>query len=295
MACPICDYRSHKTILEYYCDSFDDSYLYNSIIILQCKNCRHVYNNLHTGALEDLLKYYTKEHTKENQIGKAEREAQLDKFISPYINKHSRILYMELIDELTCFDDDTFDVVVLDQKLEHVIELNRVMKDVKRVLKKTGYCYIAVPDRDRYDDDIYWYIMREHIQHFNLNGLKRLANENGFEVVKYEKTESDMVGTLKLPNLAVLLKPAGKTYCFGIGREFLFLYSNSYLRNRDLILVDDTPEKQKKTFKGMKIHSSDVLKEASEHSFLIITATVHLEKLKAKALELDYKGEIIDI
>ena len=192
------------------------------------------------------------------------------------------------------FPDNSFDLVVLDQVLEHLVDPRLAMKEINRVLDKSGLVYIGVPDVDRYDD-YYFYISREHIQHFNLITLKILAEKNGFELLDYIKTSIPMIGTLKLPNLSVLLKPTGTMYCWGIGREFMYLYPNTRLKNLDLILVDDTPEKQKHTFKGMKIWDSNILEIADKDSFLIITAKVYEDRLKQKAKELGYKGEIINV
>ena len=261
------------------------------------------------------------------------RYEQLFEFISPYITKDSRILdvgcatggFINFLEEkgyknlygiepiqtyvnkannknikvgnvyLIPFEDNSFDIIILDQVLEHLSNLKLAMKVIRRVLDKGGLCYIGVPDAERYHD-IYWYIMREHIQHFNVVGLKLLAYNNGFELLKTDKTECDMIGTLKLPNLSALFKVSGKVYCWGIGREFMYYYPITRLKNlEDIVLVDDTPQKQKQTFKGMKIHGSDILKEADKDSFLIITAMVHKELLIRKALELGFKGEIIDV
>lgn len=193
------------------------------------------------------------------------------------------------------FDDNSFDVIILDQVLEHLSNLKLAMKEIRRVLDKGGLCYIGVPDADRYND-IYWYIIPEHIQHFKDVHLKLLAQSNGFELINISKTESNMIGTLKLPNLSVILKVTDTVYCWGIGKEFMYYYPITRLKNiEDIILVDDTPYKQKLTFKGMKINSSDILKDANKDSFLIITAMVHKELLIRKALELGFKGEIIDV
>lgn len=192
------------------------------------------------------------------------------------------------------FEDNSFDIIILDQVLEHLLKPKLAMKEIRRVLDKGGLCYIGVPDARRYND-IYWYIIREHVQHFNIVGVKLLAHRNEFELINYEQNECDMIGTLKLPNLSVMLKVNSRVYCWGIGREFFYYYPITRLRNLDLILVDDTPKKQKQTFKGMKIHGSEVLKEADKDSFLIITALTHKEFLQKKAKEIGFKGEIIDV
>ncbi len=193
------------------------------------------------------------------------------------------------------FEDNSFDIIILDQVLEHLSNLKLALKEIRRVLDKGGICYIGVPDVERYDD-IYFYLMREHIQHFNVVGIKLLAQRNGFELINVYLNEPKMIGGLNLPNISATLKvSSSKIYCWGIGREFMYLYKNTRLKNLDLILVDDTPYKQKQTFKGMKIYSSDILKEADEYSSLIITARVHKDKLTRKAKELGFKGEIIDV
>ncbi len=193
------------------------------------------------------------------------------------------------------FEDNSFDIIILDQVLEHLSNLKLAMKEIKRVLVKGGLCYIGVPDAERYHD-IYWYIIPEHIQHFKDIYLKLLAHSTGFELINTSKTESNMIGTLKLPNLSVIFKVSGKVYCWGIGKEFMYYYPMTRLKNiNDLILVDDTPQKQKQKFKGKKIYGSHILKDADKDSFLIITAMVHKDLLIRKALELGFKGEIIDV
>lgn len=192
------------------------------------------------------------------------------------------------------FEDNSFDLVILDQVLEHLANPRLAMKEIRRVLDKGGLCLIAVPDASRYNDKYFW-IMREHIQHFNLTSVKLLAEVSGFELLDCKKTETPMIGTLNLPNLFAVLKVSGVIYCWGIGREFMYLYSRTRLKRLNLILVDDTPEKQKRTFKGMRIHGSNILKGASKDSFLIITANAYKSILKNKAKKLGYKGEIIGV
>jgi len=260
------------------------------------------------------------------------RYEQLFEFISPYITKDSRILdvgcatggFINFLEEkgyknlygiepiqtyvnkannknikvgnvyLIPFEDNSFDIIILDQVLEHLSNLKLAMKVIRRVLDKGGLCYIGVPDAEKYNA-LYFYLMREHIQHFELKNIQRLALLNDFRVISKAQIKMDMIGRLELPIISVILKRSWDTYCWGIGREFMYLYPNTDLKNMDLILIDDTPHKQKQTFKGMKIHSSDILKEADKDSFLIITAKVHGIKLAKKARELGYKGEIINV
>lgn len=339
--CPICDCIYYEQFKYLNCESFDDSYLYKDICIHKCNHCGHLYNELTTRELQNLMKYYKEEYAPSNLSSKdketdrpgdsnPERYEQLLEFIKPYIYMDSRILdvgcasggfldflwvkgykfsygiepveeYVKNANERVKvgnvynipFEENSFDIIILDQVLEHLAHPKLAMKEIERVLDKGGLCYIGVPDVNRYNDN-YFYIMREHVQHFSLTSLKLLAEGTDFELVNYKKSECDMIGSIKLPNLSILLKLTGTIYCWGIGREFMYLYPNTRLKYLDLILVDDTPEKQKRTFKGMKIHSNEILKQADKNSFLIITALAHKELLQKKAKEIFY-GEIIDI
>jgi len=277
MICPICDSDYSEVVKYIECESFDDSYLYKDVDIHKCKKCGHLFNILNSKEIQNLREYYKKEHTKNTETT-VTRET-----LNVGINDACSLP----------FEYNSFELVILDQVLEHLTNPRLAMKEAKRVLKKGGRCLVHVPDAMEYGDEIYWYIMREHVQHFDIGGLVSLARSTGFELIGNYLMKFDMVGTLKLPNLSVVLKPKGKTYCWGIGREFMYLYPNTRLKNLDLVLVDDM--KQDRTFKGMKIHSSDILKDADKDSFLIITANVHKEFLEKKALEIGYKGEIIDV
>ena len=279
MICPVCDHFSSELFKFINCESFDNSNLYKDVRIHKCRKCGHLFNVLDGKEIQNLRKYYKEEH-KKNTVSHATQD----------------ILYLGINDVYSIpAADNSFDVVILDQVLEHLTDLKLVMKEIKRVLTKSGLCFISVPDIEGYKDENYWYIMREHVQHFSIDCLKLLAQLNGFELISWEKEFNRMIGTLWLPNMTVELKLTGQIYCFGIGREFMHLYPNTRLKDLDIILVDDTPEKQKKTFKGMEIYSSDILKKADRNSILIITAKVHKEKLENKVRELGYKGEIIDV
>ena len=321
----------YKDITIKKCDSC--GHIYNDLTEKELKNLSRYYNEEY--APSNLSsKDKNGDRPGSYNLHSVVRYEQLYKFILPYIKENSRILdvgcamggflkflknkrnYTNLygIEPIEAyvkesnnknikvgniysipFEDNSFDVIILDQVLEHLPDLKSALKEIRRVLDKGGLCYIGVPDAERYHD-LYWYIIPEHIQHFKDVNLKLLAQSNGFELINISKTESNMIGTLKLPNLSVILKVSSDVYCWGIGKEFMYYYPITRLKSiENLILVDDTPQKQKQTFKGKRIYGSEVLKDADKDSFLIITAMVHKELLVRKALELGYKGEIVDV
>jgi len=200
------------------------------------------------------------------------------------------------------FKDSSLDLIILDQVLEHLEKPLDAIAEIKKALSDDGMCCMGVPDVSRYNEtaffENYWFLLREHIQHFDIEHLKLLMPE--FELIDYKKTKPPMLSSIALlPNLTCLFKINTQykpldIYCWGIGREFLYLYENTNLRlSGKLHLVDDVI-KDRYTVDGMGILDSSVLSKASKKSVLLITAIAHKELLTKKAIEIGYKGKIID-
>lgn len=125
------------------------------------------------------------------------------------------------------FEDNTFDLVVLDQVMEHLVDPKKALKEAKRVLVDDGLLCIGVPDAARYVEcyfsDFYFFLMREHIQHFDLEHLELLAEQEGFELVKFTKRELPMMSDkMILPNLNAVFRMTDKPTGMQItGKYFL--------------------------------------------------------------------------
>lgn len=244
------------------------------------------------------------------------------------------------------FDDDLFDLLILDQVMEHLVEPVKAFREAKRVLVNGGLLCIGVPDASRYDKlyffDFYWFIMREHIQHFDVGHLKLLAEMEGFELVSFNKAETAMMNErMLLPNLNVLFRLTGETsklnitedcfklkkgieqyidnefeklnkkikiiddlivsqkplYVWGIGREFLYLYEYTGLKNCNIVGLIDANLHKQRTFSvgGKKIMDKSILKKSTSNSVLIISAIAHIKQIKNVALEMGYCGQIVEL
>ena len=140
------------------------------------------------------------------------------------------------------FVDNSFDLLVLDQVLEHLVEPRKAFQEAKRVLVDGGLFCIGVPDASRYDTtyffDYYWFLMREHIQHFDLEHLKLIAEMQGFELVGFSKSEMPMMSEkMVLPNLNVIFRLTGKRseikvtkQCFSLAKEIKKYVANEFER-----------------------------------------------------------------
>lgn len=109
------------------------------------------------------------------------------------------------------FDDNLFDFLIADQVVEHLFDPNMIFIEARRVLKKGGYFCISVPNAvsylENYFFDFYWFLMKEHIQHFDAEHLVLLGNRNGFSVKNIINTSSNMLSKeVSLPNLSIVFE-----------------------------------------------------------------------------------------
>ncbi len=89
--------------------------------------------------------------------------------------------------ELDQFQSGSFDIITLWHVLEHVPDLNSRMKQIKRLLKKDGCLFIAVPVLDSPDSLRYkefWAALDvpRHLYHFTPQSIDDLLNSHGFSL-----------------------------------------------------------------------------------------------------------------
>ena len=80
------------------------------------------------------------------------------------------------------FPDDTFDMVILSEVLEHVENADRIISEISRVLKKTGVLYLTIP-----------FVWDEHAIPYDFRrlttfGLRQILSENHLEATDIQKT-----------------------------------------------------------------------------------------------------------
>jgi 2-polyprenyl-3-methyl-5-hydroxy-6-metoxy-1,4-benzoquinol methylase len=91
--------------------------------------------------------------------------------------------------QLSKFEDHTFDVITLWHVLEHLPNLKEQVSLFKRLLKPEGTLVIAVPNYKSYDASYYknfWaaYDVPRHLWHFSQTAIKRLFQKENMKVVK---------------------------------------------------------------------------------------------------------------
>ncbi|RYG03609.1 MAG: class I SAM-dependent methyltransferase, partial [Chitinophagaceae bacterium] len=95
---------------------------------------------------------------------------------------------IRLIEESNILESYTFDAISMWHVLEHVPSPEAQVKELKRLLKKDGTIFIAVPNFRSYDAQHYktfWaaYDVPRHLWHFSKPGIEKLFASEGMKVV----------------------------------------------------------------------------------------------------------------
>lgn len=96
---------------------------------------------------------------------------------------------IELISGIESVENASFDVVTMWHVLEHVPDIEKHIKELKRILKPGGTIIIAVPNYNSFDAKHYghfWaaYDVPRHLWHFSKTAIKKLFAAEGMEVIK---------------------------------------------------------------------------------------------------------------
>lgn len=107
------------------------------------------------------------------------------------IAKQQYQLDLEAIDAFYQLPADSFDAITLWHVLEHVHDLPIYIQQLKKLLKKNGKIFIAVPNYTAYDATVYkehWaaYDVPRHLYHFSPRSMGVLMEKNGLKVKQHK-------------------------------------------------------------------------------------------------------------
>lgn len=87
------------------------------------------------------------------------------------------------------FNNNTFDIITCLDVLEHSIELEKNLSELRRVLKTNGYILVQAPNYKSFMAYITgkrwdWWCIPDHVLHFSYNFLTNYFRENGFRIIE---------------------------------------------------------------------------------------------------------------
>ena len=231
------------------------------------------------------------------------------------------------------FKGDPPDTIIMFHVLEHVVNPVGVLNKLKQISKSTTKLVIEVPIIESgKTNDINGFFSIQHATHFSHNSLHNCLNKagwkiieecpmenyNGFRVnailqedceptVKIEQKDwllrldylSDWYNSLK--NVEAKIEKIGEFpnyVIWGGGAHSEFLYQTTSLfhikQHSKFVIVDGDPLKHGTTWRGIEIHSPDILNEINwNETGLIISSYGSQDQIKTVALNLGIQEDKI--
>jgi ubiquinone/menaquinone biosynthesis C-methylase UbiE len=102
------------------------------------------------------------------------------------------------------FGGATFDLVICHHSLEHIVEIDKTLSEIERVLKPKGRFYVAVPNGHGLCDAIYRFMFEGggHVNRFHRSEVVRLIESRvGIRLVRWSKLYSSFAYLWRLAEL----------------------------------------------------------------------------------------------
>ncbi len=209
--------------------------------------------------------------------------------------------------------------------LEHIRDLDRVLREASRALKPGGHLLIEVPDAERYSSlpigTAFWIGIREHVNHFSPLALALALQRHGFQIgntvrgllptpeftypsliILAQKTSAPATPVLPNPqDIAAFIKDSQAELLHQAEEVTALMerYGNiafwgcsaqlfsllPLLDCRRITLCDASPLKQQSTFQGMAILAPE---KVAPGGALVIAPYLHRTAIKRAAQELGW-------
>ncbi len=112
----------------------------------------------------------------------------------------------------TLNEHEKFDVIIMTAVLEHVVDIDAVMKALRGSLNYDGLLLLEVPDAERFDEYIFTPFQQfsiEHIDYFSEASLRNLLEKYSFKFVDSKNSVNDINQTID-PDIFILARKVEK-------------------------------------------------------------------------------------
>jgi len=154
--------------------------------------------------LKDRLKY-TDKTSKKLQLLHFAPEISLQKILKKHksINYRSADLFMEGVDDkvditnMKIFPDNTFDIIICSHVLEHIIELDKAISELYRIMKHGAWAIVMVPIltdiKENYEnntlatpeDRLKYFGQDDHVRVFSKIGFVSILKKHRFSIKEF--------------------------------------------------------------------------------------------------------------
>ena len=134
---------------------------------------------------------------------------------------------------------EPFDLLLCTGVLEHVLDLDLLLKSIHSTLKSDGYLYVEVPDASRYAAYItspYQDFNIEHINHFSEKALRNLLQRMKFEIISTESFLQQESDVHQMPVIRVIARKSNETSAL-VKEENLLKQINQYIERSEKIMM----------------------------------------------------------
>lgn len=197
--------------------------------------------------------------------------------------------------DVATYDLDSFhpkkkyDLIILSQVLEHLIDVKESIKKISSWLKDDGYIFIGVPNAEKFYlnfKEPFGEFSTEHINFFTeaslyflMNNFKNVSMKSDDLVLfsvwkKLTQNNNKFLNYIKLSEkkLTKMQKVINKlpqdTIVWGVGALTRRLLATTQLRDKVLFFVDSSSNLTGKSIDGLQIYNSDILKEYNNPIFI---------------------------
>ncbi len=148
---------------------------------------KHIFDDsvsiIDIGCSTGCLLYYLKQKGFNNIIGLDPSKTSCYKAEQKGLNVVNGSIY----DDYPGFNN-RFNLIILSHVLEHLLDVDTAITNIKKWLSQDGYIYICLPDEslcDKFYGSISSLLCLEHLNHFGETSLDNLMLNHGFEKVSY--------------------------------------------------------------------------------------------------------------